>query len=185
MSSSNRSSVKDRELAPGLSEEFLWDTDVEGFGFRLRRRPRLAEIIKNFVAQYRVAGKTRRSTIGAAAKLSLTQAREAARKVLAQATLGTDPQSERVAQRLRAAKTMSVVVDAYLASRAAVLRPSSLRIAKLYLTGPYFRPLHAVGIADITQGDIAACQSTIAREHSLQTAAAARRWLLDAVWLGQ
>jgi integrase len=168
--------VKDRELAPGLSEEFLWDTDVEGFGFRLRRRPN-GETSKNFVAQYRVAGKTRRSTIGAAAKLSLTQAREAARKVLAQATLGADPQSERVARRLRAAKTMSVVVNAYLASRAVVLRPSSLRVAKLYLAGPYFRSLQAVGIADITQADIAACLTTIAREHSIQTAAAARRWL--------
>ena len=50
-------------------------------------------------------------------------------------------------------------------------------MAKLYLTGPYFRPLHAVGIADITQADVAACLTTVAAQHSAQTAAAARRWL--------
>jgi hypothetical protein len=59
--------------------------------------------------------------------------------------------------------------------RADALRPSSLRVAKLYLTGPYFRPLHALGIADITQADVAVCLTTVARQHSAQTAAAARR----------
>ena len=53
-----------------------------------------------------------------------------------------------------------------------------MRVAKLYLTGgPYFRPLHAFGIADIAQADVAACLTTVARQHSAQTAAAARRSL--------
>ena len=182
-------SVIGRELAANLTEEFIWDADLEGFGLRLRRRSN-GELQRTFVAQYRNDGRTRRVTLGSARKLTLAQAREAARKILARATLGADPQSERAAKRLRAARTFHTAVEAYLAGRADALRPSSLRVAKLYLTGPYFRPLHALGIADITQADVAACLTTVARQHSAQTAAAARRsvsalfrWSIEEGWI--
>jgi integrase len=165
-----------RELTTGLIEEFLWDTELEGFGLRIRRR-RNGELQRTYVAQYRADRRTRRVKLGAAGKVSLAQAREAARRTLARATLGHDPQGERAAQRLRAARTLRTVAETYLDSRHDVLRPSSLRVAQLYLFGPYFRSLHAVGIADITQADIAACLATIARQHSAKTAAAARRTL--------
>jgi Arm DNA-binding domain len=67
------------------------------------------------VAQYRNDGRTRRVTLGSARKLTLAQAREAARKILARATLGADSQSERAAKRLRAARTFHTAVEAYLA----------------------------------------------------------------------
>ena len=163
-----------RDLAANQAENFFWDVELEGFGLRIRRR-RNGELLRTFVAQYRTDGRTRRITIGSAAKVSLPQARDAARKILARATLGSDPQSERAAERLRAARTFLSVVDAYLASRRNVLRPGSMRLAKLYLSGPYFRVLHHVGIADITQSDVAACLATVSRQHSTLTAMAARR----------
>ena len=163
-----------RELAVDRPEEFYWDTELEGFGLRVRRR-RNGELLRSYVAQYRADGRTRRSTLGAAGKVTLTQAREAARRILARATLGHDPQGERAAKRLRAARTLHSVAEAFLASRRDALRPNSLRMARLYLFGPYFRPLHAMGIADITQADVAACLTTVGRLHSAQTASAARR----------
>jgi integrase len=182
-------SVIGRELAANLTEEFIWDADLEGFGLRLRRR-RNGELQRTFVAQYRNDGRTRRVTLGSARKLTLAQAREAARKILARATLGSDPQSERAAKRLRAARTFHTTVEAYLAGRADALRPSSLRVAKLYLTGSYFRPLHAVGIADVSPADVAASLTTVAHQRSAQTAAAARRsvsalfrWAMEESWI--
>ena len=67
-------------LAKGRSEEFAWDTELEGFGYRLRRGA--DGLRRSFVAQYRAHGRTRRITLGSAEKLSPPQAREAARKVL-------------------------------------------------------------------------------------------------------
>src|SRR5207253_9231616 len=56
-------------------------------------------------------------------------------------------------------------------------RPVSFRITKLYLTGPYFRPLHPLAISAVTRTDVAACTRAIVRKHSTATAAAARRAL--------
>jgi integrase len=112
-----------------------------------------------------------------------------ARKLLAQATLGADPQGERAAKRAQAERTFAKVAGVYLAGKKGELRPGSYRNAKLYLTGPYFRPLHAMGIGEITHPDIAARLSAIARTHSTHTAASARRaisalftWSMEEGW---
>jgi integrase len=157
-------------LAKGRSEEFAWD---EGFGLRLRRR-RDGKVLRSWVAQYRTHGRTRRVTLGACEKLTPAQAREAARKILARVALGHDPQAEKAAKRVRAARTLQSVVAAYLAEKQTELRPSSLRALKLYLTGKYFRPLHAMGVDEITRADVAARLSAIARDHSANAAASAR-----------
>jgi integrase len=178
-----------RCLAADQEEEILWDTELESFGLRIRRRSN-DELQRPFVAQYRADGRTRRVTLGAVGKVTLAQAREAARRTLARVTLGHDPQGERAAKRLRAARTLYTAVEAYLASRRIELRPSSLRVARLYLLGPYFRTLHSVGVADISQPDVAASLATISRNRSAKTAAAARRtisalfrWCVEEGWI--
>src|SRR6516162_4515899 len=93
---------------------------------------------RTYVAQYRANGHTRRVTLGSTERLTPTQAREGARKILARVSLGDDPQAERAAKRVEAERTFAKVVDAYLAIKQSELRPVSFRIAKLYLTGPYF-----------------------------------------------
>ena len=72
-------SVIGRELAANLTEEFIWDADLEGFGLRLRRRSN-GELQRTFLARSRNDGRTRRVTLGSARKPTLAQAREAARK---------------------------------------------------------------------------------------------------------
>jgi integrase len=172
----------------GATEEFCWDAELPGYGLRLRRRND-GGLLRTYAAQYRANGRTRRVTIGSADKLTPTQAREAARKLLARVALGHDPQAEREAKRQQAARTFRSTVDAYLATKQLELRPESFRVTRLYLTGPYFRPLHAVGVGDITHPDIAARLSAIVRKHSTATAAAARRavsalfkWAMEEGW---
>src|SRR5262249_29314371 len=135
-------------LAKGRDEEICWDAELEGFGLRLRRG--VGDVRRTYVAQYRTNGHTRRVTLGTAEGLTPTQAREGARKVLARVSLGEDPQADKAAKRVQAAKTFRAVVAAYLAAKQSELRPISYKIAKLYLTGPYFRPLHTMGLAEIS-----------------------------------
>jgi integrase len=69
------------------------------------------------------------------------------------------------------------LVTSYLDAKQPELRPVSHRIAKLYLTGPYFRALHSLAVDTVKRSDVAACIRSIARNHSTNTAAAARRAL--------
>jgi integrase len=176
-------------LPKGKAEQFFWDSGLKGFGYRLRRGSDPNVLHRTWVAQYRASGRTRRST-WPAERLMPAQAREAARQVLAKVTLGGDPQGQRKAERVRAARSFKSVVDAYLEAKAVELRPASLSVAKLYLQrGPYFRALHSIGITEITHADIAARLSAITRNHSTTTAGAARRaisalfaWAIQEGW---
>ena len=173
-------------LKPGQGEAFVWDAELAGFGLRLQGRRR------TYVAQYRANGHTRRVTLGSTERLSPAQARDGARKILARVALGDDPQDEKAARRAAAERTFRKVVDVYLATKQDKLRPASYKVTKLYLTGPYFRPLHARGIGEIEHPDIAARLSAITRKHSAPTAAAARRhlsamftWAMEEGWIKQ
>jgi integrase len=177
-------------LAKGRDEEFAWDTELEGFGLRLRRRTD-GGLLRTWAAQYRANGRTRRMTLGSLEKVTPAAAREAARKLLARVELGHDPQGEKEAKRIKAALTFAKAIEAYLAAKQPELRPVSYRIIKLYLlTGDYFRPLHSMGVSEISHPDIAARLSAITRAHSAHTAAAARRtvsaffrWTMEEGWV--
>jgi integrase len=181
--------IADLTLPMGKPEQFFWDSELKGFGYRLRRGSDQHLVHRTWVAQYRANGRTRRST-WPAERLAPAQAREAARQVLAQVTLGGDPQGQRKAERVRSARSFRSAVDVYLEAKAAELRPVSLSIADLYLRrGPYFRTLHPIGIAEITHTDIAARLSSVTRNHSTTTAGAARRaisalyvWAIQEGW---
>jgi integrase len=163
------------ELA-GRDEEIVWDHDLPGFGLRLRRNG--GDTRRTFVVQYRISGRrTRRVTLGAAAKFTPPEARAAARKILARVALGADPQGEKQDKREAAAQTFKATADAYIAAKEKEkeLRPASLKVAKLYLTGAYFKPLHSHPITTIRRSDIATCIRTIINSRSAPTAAAARR----------
>jgi integrase len=177
-------------LAVERDEDFAWDTELEGFGLRLRRGAE--RLRRTYVAQYRAGGRTRRVTLGTAERLTPAQARTGARKLLARVSLGEDPQDEKAAQRIAAERTFAKVVEVYLAAKRSTLRPASYRVIELYLTGPYFRPLHARGIGEIEHPDIAARLSAITHAHSIHTAAAARRavstmftWAMEEGWAKQ
>jgi integrase len=180
-------------LAPGQREIFAWDTELEKFGLRLQASHQAGNGATprcTYVVQYRANGHTRRIKVGEPDKLTLTQARAEARQILARTTLGQDPQGEKAAKRVAAARTFRAVAGIYLEAKRSTLRPASLAVNKLYLTGPYFRPLHAMGIAEISHADIAARLSAITRKHSSHTAAAARRaisalftWAMQEGWV--
>jgi integrase len=164
-------------LPKGKAEDFAWDTVVEGFGLRLRHRVD-GKLSRNWVVQYRADHHTRRLTISSADRITLAQARDAARKLLARVELGEDPQAEKKARRQQAARTVGALATVYLDAKQSVLRPESYRVTKLYLVaGPYFRALHPLAVTAVKRSDVAAAVRAIIRNHSIATAAAARRAL--------
>ena len=86
------------DLPPGKDDHIEWDSDLAGFGLRLRQGGK-----RVWVVQYRSPGsrRTRRVTLGSVKKLTPAQAREAARGLLAHVVTGRDPQGEREARRAR------------------------------------------------------------------------------------
>lgn len=90
-------------VLPGLSERairaagdgaVIWDKDVKGLHFRVRGASR------GFFLCYRArTGEQRRPKLGAYGAITLTQARQAAREMLAQLALGRDPMQERAKAR--------------------------------------------------------------------------------------
>jgi integrase len=158
-------------LPSGKNEAAYWDDELKGFGYRLRRSG--GRVLRSWNVIYRANGRQRRVTYDAD-KLTATEARAAARKLLAAVELGGDPQADRKARRQPAEHTFSAAVATYLAAEQ-TWRPATLRVKKIYLTGDYFKPLHPLDITQITRADIAARITTITRQHSPKVAAAAQQ----------
>jgi integrase len=103
----------------------VWDADVTGLGVRVSPKgPRHPNGRKIFVLYYRtVAGVERRPTLGTFGEMTVEQARQEARDILAKVRLGADPSAER--QSARDAPTVNDVCDRYLAEHARPHKKSS------------------------------------------------------------
>ena len=159
-------------LPEGKTDHIYWDTDLTGFGLRVRLGS--DRVRKTFIAQYRAHGRTRRVLIGSAEKLGAEQARAAAKKVLGRAAIGEDPQAERRAQRQREVYTLRSVAEDFLAAKRSTVRPNTYRGLAHYLAGPHFKPLHAMPIDQVTRRDVAARVAKIGTESGSPSAARAR-----------
>jgi integrase len=159
-------------LPGGKNDAIFFDEAMSGFGLRLRASGN--RVHRSWVAQYRAHGRTRRFTIGDVEKVTPGEARDQARKILARVELGGDPQGDKAAARLQATRTLRSVIDAYLEFKRPQLRPGSFRVTKLYLLGPYFKPLHSTSLIAITHADVAARLAAIKNVSGSVTAKQAR-----------
>jgi integrase len=159
-------------LADGKTDSIHFDDSLPGFGLRLRRSG--DKVLRSWVAQYKRAGQTRRVLLGGADLLSAEKARAAARKVLAEVALGADPQAKRVERREKDRLTLRGVVTDFLTEKQEAVRPRTLGELTRYLTGPHFKPLHAMPVDTVSRKDIAVRLVVIKREHGTVTAQRAR-----------
>jgi integrase len=176
-------------FVPTSNDEFIWDGKLEGFGLRVRRGK--SSLTHTWVAQYktRTEGRTRRHTLGGLDRLTPEEAREAARTILAQATLGGDPQAELQAKRAESGRTLRKAIETYL-NDPAIKGLRSIRHKRLYLLGSYWAPLHNRGLSQITLPDVAQQLTALRQEHSEVTARAARialsaffKWAKEEGWV--
>ena len=105
--------VERAALGAGETDTIIWDTEVAGFGLRLRPAS------KTFVVVYRAAGMGRaanrkRMKLGApAAFKTAAEARSRARTVLGNIAAGRDPLGEQKADRQRERAKLSALLDRY------------------------------------------------------------------------
>ena len=99
----NQRNVAGLKLPKGALDKIYFDDGLRGFGFRLRSEG--SRLSRTWVAQYRARGRTRRLKIGDAETLTAEQARAVAKVTLGKVDTGFDPQGDKQAQRLGAART--------------------------------------------------------------------------------
>ena len=136
-------------------ERFYWDTELPGFGLRIRASGR-----KYFIVQFRAKGRERRMTIGQYGTVTADAARRRAIAHIAEARNGVDPAAERDAARSRV--TMGALADRFLEEHVANHCKASTardnrRSIRLYIA-PRFakRDVTDIERRDIERRDIAA-----------------------------
>ncbi|MCB2072480.1 MAG: tyrosine-type recombinase/integrase [Novosphingobium sp.] len=143
-------------LQPADRDYVTWCGQLPGFGVRTRPTGR-----KSYIAQYDFNGRTRKVTIGTHGAMTVDQARDEARAVLANAQLGVD-KAEAKAKR-RAEMTVAELCDEYLAEgcdkkKASTIATDKGRIAR------HIKPLLGTKkISDVSRGDIERFMRAVAK----------------------
>lgn len=134
-----------KAAAPG---SVLWDSDVPGLHVRVGARG------ATYTLSYRTkSGRQRRPKIGRTSIMSLTLARELARKMLLAVATGSDPAGDTNA--IRAGMTIDELADKYLADYAAVEKKASSAAKDKYLLKSIVRKKwKARKAAEITDADV-------------------------------
>lgn len=145
------SAIESKFAVSNYTDEIHWDTEVAGFGFRLRRGGK-----RTWVLQYKINGSDRRLTIGPYPGITPKAAREIAQSKLAEIWQGRDPQADKREAKARAQAQilLRTVIDNFLADKQAELRPSSFSEMQRYLLN-HWKPLHGWPIAEIQLSHIA------------------------------
>jgi integrase len=159
------------ELPPGRTDHVIWDSELVGYGLRLRVGAG-GRVHRTLILQYRVAGRSRRLLLGSADVLGADQARAAAKKALAEVALGGDPQAAKVER--RSDDTLRSTVEVYIAIKRTKVRPRTMREIERYLRGPHFKALHTRPLASIKLVDVASCLTRITARNGSVTAGRAR-----------
>jgi integrase len=151
-------------LAEGKTETIVFDSDLPGFGIRIR-----AGGSRTWIYQYKIGHQNRRITLGSLAALTPAQARDTAAEMHAMIRLGRDPAGEKTEGRARAAETMGAVAQSYLTYQSGHLRRRSYRELERHLLW-YCKPLHGLQLQKIDRRTVAARIADVASSNGTATA---------------
>lgn len=133
----------------GPAQAFLWDDQLAGFGVYVLESQR-----KVFVCQFRSGGKSRRVTVGRYGVLTVDQARDKAREILARVALEGDykpvkPNSAPVA------KTVAEVAADFFDHVAGLRKPSTAAEYRRNITNKILPRIGGRALADVETADLA------------------------------
>ena len=137
--------------------------------------------------QYRFAGQSRRESLGDPRRVSLDEARRAARARFAKLELGVDPGADRAkakAEAEAARLTLALVSDRYLETRKPVVRPATYaaitRDLKLHWAPLHKRPIEGIKRLDIAArlGEITHSSGRVAAKRARVSLSAMYGWAM-------
>ena len=134
-------------LRKGESERLIADDALPGLRLRLRRGRKGTS--RKWIYKYRDPAGVQRIFTRDCAGVSVTAARKWAGTLQAARRVGRDPAQERDAGRVQSAETFGATLRSYLPSKAASVRPSTLKELERHLL-TYLRPLHRLPLASIS-----------------------------------
>ena len=137
------------ENLPAKAERFVvWDTELKGFGVRVTSQGR-----KTYLVRYRTTGGAdRRLTLATHGVMTTEEAREQARRILAEAAMGGDPQGVKAER--RAEMTVQELCELYMAEGTATKKSTTLRIDRIRIDRHINPRLGNRKVTDITRADI-------------------------------
>lgn len=100
----------DNKTHPKTGQILVRDDEIIGFGLRV------SQATKAYFVESRVNGKARRVTLGRADRMSIEEARQEARYVLAEMSSGVDPNAAKKAEKV-SALTLDELLEIYLAAK--------------------------------------------------------------------
>jgi integrase len=145
-------SIAALQLPAGKKDHIEWDTELAGFGVRLREGGS-----RNWVFQYALGDKQRRMSLGSATAIPLVKARETASEVHAKVRLGQDPAGQKAESREHAAETFEAIGKLWLAKKTAKdnVRPGTYRHLERHIL-KYAKKLHGLKLAGLSRRTVGA-----------------------------
>jgi integrase len=173
----NIAKLRAMRLPAGKKELRIRDDDLREFKWRIRQSAR--RIVYSYIAQYRVRGKKQQTTATLGpGTMAPAVARDLAKRVLAQAQLGVDPQKEKRESRVRSGETFGAAVEHYLKYKAVRLKASSFGQYETHLTD-HWKAFKRRSIHEIARRDVALQLVALAEERGPYAADYARASLSD------
>ena len=134
---------------PQVTEFFLWDENIPGFGLRVMPSGR-----KSFVVQYRAGRRPRRMSLGPSTVVTCDQARTRAMGILSAVRDGADPAGDRAAK--RNAATVADLAERFDKEHISVrLKASTAKEYRGNLRRFILPALGRLAVPEITRADVA------------------------------
>jgi integrase len=140
-------SVGALKLDTDVTDKIFFDTEVPGFGLRVR-----ASGARTWIFQYKIGGRTRRLVLGNASAVKVAQAREIASGLHARVRLGGDPAAEKRQSVRRSQDTFGYLIERFLEQYKKRQRTRDEVVRHL---NKYAAPLHSMPVDSITLRDVA------------------------------
>jgi integrase len=169
-------SISDLSLSDGNLEDIVWDTELNGFGLRLRLGGS-----RRWVFRYSLGGKELKMTLGAATQESFKTAkgpggvvlklgiREQVAHLIARVGLGQDPAADKLEARRKAAETFKEVSTKFLEQKRLALRPGSYRQVDRHIT-IHAKDLEKDGLSNIKRRQLSDLLDGVMKRSGVVTA---------------